>query len=67
MTRLSTQVSRHCTGCQEEQPFEPFHAGACPDGPDGDCQEWACTACGGALFVGLPVSGGRAARATRAA
>ena len=57
MTQLSSaQLVRHCAGCNEEQPFEQFHAepASCPDVPDGDCQEWACVVCGDALFVGLP-------------
>ena len=27
---------------------------SCPDVPDGDCREWACTVCGDALIIGLP-------------
>jgi hypothetical protein len=52
-----TQLSRHCAGCNEERLFEQFHAepGGCPDVPDGDCREWACSACGDALIIGLPV------------
>jgi len=52
-----TQLSRHCAGCNEERLFEQFHAdpASCPDVSDGDCQEWACTACGDALIIGLPV------------
>ncbi len=48
-------VTRYCTGCGEEQPFEQFHAEAvgCPDVPDGDCPEWGCSVCGEALFIGL--------------
>jgi hypothetical protein len=52
-----TLLSRHCDGCNEEQLFEQFHAepASCPDVPDGDCQEWACTLCGDALIIGLPL------------
>jgi hypothetical protein len=52
-----THVTRYCTGCGEDQPFEQFHAEAvgCPDIPDGDCPEWGCSVCGEALFIGLPV------------
>ena len=52
-----TLLSRHCDGCNEERLFEQFHAepASCPDVPDGDCQEWACTACGDALIIGLPL------------
>ena len=52
-----THVTRYCTGCGEERPFEQLHAQAdgCPDVPDGDCPEWGCPMCGEALFIGLPV------------
>jgi hypothetical protein len=51
-----THLSRYCSGCSEDQLFEQFHAepASCPDVPDGDCQEWACTVCGDALIIGLP-------------
>jgi hypothetical protein len=64
MTQLSSAqligpctLIRHCAGCNEDRLFEQFHAdpASCPDVPDGDCQEWACTACGDALIIGLPV------------
>jgi len=57
MTQLSSAQSvRHCTGCSEDRVFEQFHAepASCPDVPDGDCPERACTVCGDALIVGLP-------------
>ena len=62
MTQLSSAgmssagMSGHCAGCNQERLFEQFHAepGCCPDVPDGDCQEWGCTACGDALIIGLP-------------
>ena len=68
------QLTRYCTGCGDERPFEQIHAepASCPDVPDGDCSdvdcpEWGCSACGEALFIGLPVrehvSSGTAARA----
>jgi hypothetical protein len=52
-----TQLTRYCTGCSEERPFEQLHAelASCPDVPDGDCPEWGCSVCGEALFIGLPV------------
>jgi hypothetical protein len=52
-----TYLSRYCTGCSEERLFDQFHAepADCPDVPDGDCQEWACTLCGDALIIGLPL------------
>ena len=51
------QLTRYCTGCGDERPFEQMHAepASCPDVPDGDCQEWACTVCGDALIIGLPL------------
>ena len=54
-----THLTRYCTGCSDERLFEQFHAepGGCPDVPDGDCPEWACTACGDALLISPPVSG----------
>jgi hypothetical protein len=64
-----TDLTRYCTGCDEERLFEQFHAGPadCPDVPDGDCPEWGCTVCGDALFSGLPVreqvTGGSTSRA----
>jgi hypothetical protein len=49
-------LTRYCTGCSGERLFEQFHAdpGGCPDVPDGDCPEWACTACGDAVLIGVP-------------
>ena len=58
MTHLTRpNLTRHCTGCGDERPFEQLHAepGSCPDVPDGDCPEWGCSMCGEALFIGLPV------------
>jgi hypothetical protein len=51
------QLTRYCTGCGDERPFEQMHAepAGCPDVPDGDCPEWGCSTCGEALFIGLPV------------
>ena len=64
-----TRVTRYCTGCGEEQPFEQFHAetAGCPDVPDGDCPEWGCSVCGEALFIGLPVGKQASSSAARAA
>jgi hypothetical protein len=67
---ISAQLIRHCTGCNEERLFEQFHAepASCPDGPDGECQEWACAVCGDALIIGLPAPAYvRTGSATRAA
>ena len=59
-----TQLSRYCAECSDERLFEQFHAepASCPDVPDGDCQEWGCTSCGGALIVGLPAAPGQPGR-----
>jgi hypothetical protein len=53
-----THLTRYCTGCSDERLFEQFHAepGGCPDVGDGDCPEWACTECGDALLIGLPLA-----------
>jgi hypothetical protein len=53
-----TQLTRHCTGCSEERPFEQMHAepGSCPDVADGECPEWGCPVCGDALFIGVLAS-----------
>lgn len=50
------QMNRYCRECGQDQPFDQPHAGpgCCPDVPDGDCPEWACTGCGAALFIGIP-------------
>ncbi|MBO0774976.1 MAG: hypothetical protein J2P34_01570 [Actinobacteria bacterium] len=50
-----SEMFRHCGECGEEQLFEQPHAapGSCPDTPDGECAEWACTGCGAALLAGL--------------
>ena len=50
------QMNRYCRECGQDQPFDQPHEGpgCCPDVPDGDCLEWACTGCGAALFVGIP-------------
>ncbi len=49
------EMPRYCPGCEGERLFEQYHAepGGCPDAPDGQCQEWACTECGTALVVGF--------------
>jgi hypothetical protein len=53
-----THLTRYCTGCSDERLFEQFHAepGGCPDTQDGDCPEWACTVCGDAVLIGLPLA-----------
>jgi hypothetical protein len=50
------QMSRHCRECGADQLFDQPHdsQGCCPDVPGGECLEWACTACGAALFTGIP-------------
>jgi hypothetical protein len=51
-----TYLSRYCAGCDEDRLFGQFHEDpvGCPDVPDGDCPEWACSVCGDALIIGLP-------------
>ena len=58
-----TQVIRHCPDCGPDRLFEQYHAAAenCPDSPDGDCPEWACTDCGAAVLIGLDFTLGIAA------
>jgi len=50
-------LSRDCSNCEQERPFEQFHAepADCPDAADGDCQEWGCAVCGEAVIIGLPL------------
>jgi hypothetical protein len=50
-----SQAFRPCSECGGEQLFEQHHAipGECPDSPDGECPEWLCTGCGGALLTGF--------------
>ena len=42
----------HCTTCQTERRFEQP---PCLDGHGADCPEWACTHCGTALLIGIPL------------
>ena len=44
-----------CPGCGGDQSFEQIHAvtGECPDAPDGECPEWACTSCGTAVIMAM--------------
>ncbi|MGO9295375.1 MAG: hypothetical protein ACLP52_16130 [Streptosporangiaceae bacterium] len=50
-----TELIRHCPDCGCDQLFELCHPqpGGCPDAPDAQCPEWACTACGAALLIGV--------------
>ncbi len=59
-----TQPLGNCPGCGGDEPFEQVHNETCPDaavpgsgGPGTDCQcpEWACTGCGAAVIMGIPV------------
>ena len=51
------EMRRDCRDCGGEQLFDqPHDEGCCPDLPDGECPEWACTVCGAALVTGLPVA-----------
>lgn len=65
-----TQPLGNCPGCGADEPFEQIHAGECPD-VDGDCQEWACTACGAGVImgtiIGAPVTVTSARQSARAA
>jgi hypothetical protein len=47
---------RYCADCGDEQAFEQIHATDRSDVP-GECPEWACTACGAALIVGMLLPG----------
>jgi hypothetical protein len=46
---------RYCRDCGGERLFEQFHTEGCP--VPGDCPEWACVECGGALIIGFAVPG----------
>jgi hypothetical protein len=43
----------YCSTCGDEREFEQP---PCPDGHGQDCPERACTACGTAVLVGLPLT-----------
>jgi hypothetical protein len=49
-------LTRHCSACGGERPFEQP---PCADGHDADCPEFACAECGMAIVIGdapeLPV------------
>lgn len=51
-------MTRHCRECGQDRLFDqPHDAGrAIDDGceVEGDCPEWACTACGAALIMSFP-------------
>jgi len=51
-------LTRWCRECGQDQPFDQPHGDRehCPDVPDGECPEWACTGCGTALIAGLPAA-----------
>ena len=62
------QRTEHCPTCDEFQEFvqPPCIDGHTADG--GDCPEWACAACGTALFIGvLPLVPRASVRARHAA
>jgi hypothetical protein len=50
------QMTRHCRECGRDQLFDQPHDGygSCPDVPDGNCPEWACTGCGAAILARIP-------------
>lgn len=64
MTEMTwPEMMWHCPDCGPDTLFEQLHdAGNCPDSPDGECPEWACTGCGAALLAGLASWPGDAAR-----
>ncbi len=49
-----TQPLGNCPGCGGDEPFEQVHADQCPD-VAGECLEWACTACGAAVIMGMVI------------
>jgi hypothetical protein len=49
-----TQPLGNCPGCGADEPFEQIHAGECPD-VGGECPEWACTACGAGVIMGVTI------------
>jgi hypothetical protein len=52
-----TQPLGNCPGCGGDEPFEQVHAnGRCPDTGD-ECPEWACSACGTGVFMGIVIMG----------
>lgn len=58
-----TRPLGNCPGCGGDEPFEQVHAGfgaddRCPDpDPGGECQEWACSACGAGVFMATVTMG----------
>ena len=48
-----SQAFRQCTECGGERMFTQHHdiPGSCPDSPHGECPEWFCIGCGGAVLV----------------
>jgi hypothetical protein len=52
-----SQVFRQCPECGGETLFEQYHElpGTCPDSPQGECPELACSVCGTALLAYFPV------------
>jgi hypothetical protein len=52
-----TQPLGNCPGCGGDEPFEQVHADRrCPD-TGGECLEWACSACGAGVFMGIVIMG----------
>jgi hypothetical protein len=57
-----TQPLGNCPGCGGDEPFEQVHLGQhadeqCPDS-GGECPEWACSACGTGVFMGIMAGAG---------
>jgi hypothetical protein len=51
-----TQPLGNCPGCGADEPFEQVHGDVCPD-VVGECPEWACTACGAGVIMGMVFGG----------
>lgn len=63
---MTTELYRDCAVCSQDRLFEQPHPTDCPDAPDGECPEWACTECGTALIMAtasVPVASRRPVRA----
>jgi hypothetical protein len=48
----------NCPGCGRDEPFEQIHPDECPDADGAGCPEWACTACGAGVIMGIVQGGG---------
>ena len=64
---MTTELYRECPECGDEKLFEQPHLTDCPDAPDGDCPELACTECGAALILAAAPVTAASPRSVRAA